>query len=102
MFCTYTFCCMPCAFGQVGQLLDDQNRATVFFKDALLTYFLACCCVSKDHRDKMRAKYNITGDTEQDVWANFLCCCCANCQHYNEIQKRKNGLSGQPLTSATG
>ena len=59
-----------------------------------LLWFLVPCAPTFILRKKAREKYDIRGDTTDDVIASFICTGCADCQTAAEIKHRgDNGVS---------
>ncbi|CAI5954745.1 unnamed protein product, partial [Closterium sp. NIES-65] len=87
--CAY-FC--PCVvFGRVAEIATDGNVAME--EACALWYLIECCllagCVySFGFRTKLRAKYNLPGDSINDFFLHWCCQTCAFSQEYRELKNR--------------
>ncbi|CAI5530760.1 unnamed protein product [Closterium sp. Naga37s-1] len=89
--CCCSFWCPCVAFGRIAEIVTDGNvdaqEACVIwcFVDACL---LAACVYSFGFRTKLRAKYNLPGDTIKDFCLDWCCGFCSFSQQYRELQNR--------------
>ncbi|CAI7790102.1 unnamed protein product [Closterium sp. NIES-54] len=89
--CCCSFWCPCVAFGRIAEIVTDGNvdaqEACMIwcFVDACL---LAACVYSFGFRTKLRAKYNLPGDTIKDFFLDWCCGFCSFSQQYRELQNR--------------
>ncbi|GLJ49697.1 hypothetical protein SUGI_1054720 [Cryptomeria japonica] len=72
-------CWCPCiTFGQIAEIVDEGSPTC-----ALSGGIYSCL-----YRNKMRAKYNLSGSPCTDCLVHFICDECALCQEYRELKHR--------------
>ncbi|GJP56484.1 hypothetical protein CLOM_g15551 [Closterium sp. NIES-68] len=89
--CCCAFWCPCVSFGRVAEIVTDGNVA---MEEACALWALVAFCIgagcvySFGFRTKLRAKYNLPGDTINDLLLHWCCGCCSFSQEYRELKNR--------------
>merc|ERR1711970_1167936 len=80
--CCCGMCCNPCITYQTA---EDLGKSGILY---LLLGCVAPCIPALLLRQEARSRYNIDGETGDDVLMSFCCTACVTCQTSAEIKGR--------------
>ncbi|GIL48754.1 hypothetical protein Vafri_5192 [Volvox africanus] len=92
-FCLYACFCTVCAYGRNVELMEPGelvffggNCAAACCSYYLVNLFTGCpCMLHMLARGYIREKYNIPGDSFEDILITWCCIPCALCQEHREL-----------------